>query len=110
MQCAVWEAEDAAVLDRSADWGMGIHWSLPLLHQCLPSDVLDRIQETQTDPFAPAPDSDIVPICNGQTGEQIRLIPIPKMHRVSRRKFRKLCAEGMSVQVCMFWRPSAGLC
>lgn len=45
--------------------------------------------------------TDIVPICNGLKGEQIKLIPIPKMHCVSRRKLRALCADGLSIQICI---------
>ncbi|KAI9870313.1 MAG: hypothetical protein M1830_004384 [Pleopsidium flavum] len=69
-----------------------------MLQECLPSRLFDRIQQAQTDPFTPAPESDIVPVRHGGTGEVLKDIPILKMHRVSRKRFRALCADGISVQ------------
>lgn len=75
-----------------------------MLFECLPPRLFDRIQEAQTDPFAAAPESDIVTVRHGGTGEVLKDTPVLKMHRVSRKKFRALCADGISVQVNpTFW-------
>jgi 2-polyprenyl-6-methoxyphenol hydroxylase-like FAD-dependent oxidoreductase len=43
-----------------------------------------------------------MPTWNGQTGELIKNIPLLRMYRLSRRKFRALTAEGITVEVTCF--------
>ena len=78
---------------------MAVHWALDYLQVLLPSDVFNKVPQAQVDPFWAPPDADIVPVCNGQTGEVLKNIPIQKMYRVARAKFRLLLAEGMPIQV-----------
>lgn len=77
---------------------MAVHWSLPYLASLLPAELLSRIQSTQVDQFYSPPDADSVLFFNAETGDLLKAIPIGKFHRVSRRKFRALCAEGIEVQ------------
>ena len=78
---------------------MGIHWALPLLENLLPADLAARLKEAQNDPFMVHPDKDTLPIYNGQTGEIMKALPVPRTIRVSRRKMRAFCSQGIEVQV-----------
>jgi hypothetical protein len=62
----------------------------------------DKLSTAANDPYFPLPDPGIMPTFNGATGELIKNIPLLKMIRVSRRKFRALAAEGVSVEVGHF--------
>lgn len=78
---------------------MSIHWSRPLLAELLPAELLARLPEAQVDPSFNEPYS--VAFHNGGTGAFLMAMPMPgNAVRVSRRRMRKLCAEGIEVQVC----------
>ncbi|KAI5364607.1 Putative FAD-binding domain, FAD/NAD(P)-binding domain superfamily [Septoria linicola] len=97
---AIYEAEEAATTIRGQrDWGMSIQWALPLLQQILPEDLFKRLQTTSVDPHYVFPhDGNVMPVYNVETGELVKSMPLVKMLRVSRRKFRALCAEGIDVK------------
>jgi hypothetical protein len=59
-----------------------------------------RLKETQNDPFLDAPDQDNMNIYNGLDGTILKALPIPRTIRVSRRKMRAFCCQGIDVQVC----------
>ena len=82
---------------------MGIHWSLPQLESLLPEDLTARLREPQNDPYHEYPAQDHMDIYNGLNGEIMKSLPIPKTVRVSRRKMRAFCAQGIDVQVVMFY-------
>ncbi|KFY16415.1 hypothetical protein V492_01353 [Pseudogymnoascus sp. VKM F-4246] len=94
----VFESEPSASHYRAAEWGMSIQWGIPLLRQCLPEALFDRLQSAANDPYFTPPDPGLLPTLNGKTGELMKEIPLLRMFRVSRRKFRSLCAEGISVE------------
>lgn len=96
---SVYEAEPVAEFERRREWGMSIQWALPMLNDLLPADLLDRLQSATADPSYSPPDPDFIPTFNLGTGEHIKDLPLVKVYRVSRRKFRALCAEGIEVQV-----------
>lgn len=78
---------------------MSIQWALPMLPQVLPDELLHRLQSASVDPHYVFPETgNSMPTYNAATGELIKQIPLVKMIRVSRRKFRALCAEGIDVQ------------
>ncbi|MCJ1255548.1 hypothetical protein MMC24_003364 [Lignoscripta atroalba] len=77
---------------------MGIHWSLPLLESLLPEDLTARLKEAYNDPFVETPLQDEIPIYNGLTGKIMKALPIPRTIRVSRRKMRAFCSQGIDVQ------------
>ncbi len=81
---------------------MSIHWSRPLLKTLLPDNLLDKIRDAQVDPTYDTsnPKGYAVPFYNGKTGEHIVDIPMVNAIRVSRRKMRALCAEGINIEVC----------
>ncbi len=79
---------------------MSIQWGLPLLRDCLPDSIYDRLQSAANDPSYTPTDPGFLPTWNGQTGELLKNVPLLRMYRVSRRKFRNLCAEDISVEVC----------
>lgn len=99
IECTVFEAEPSASHYRPAEWGMSIQWGIPLLKQCLPETLFDRLQSAANDPYFTPPDPGVLPTLNGKTGELLKEVPLLRMFRVSRRKFRSLCAEGISVEV-----------
>lgn len=78
---------------------MGLHWSLPILEHILPAQIWKGLNEAQTDPHYEAPESDVLPIYNGLTGDLIKNVPIPKTIRYSRRKMRAHLTKGIDVQV-----------
>jgi hypothetical protein len=71
----------------------------PMLEDVLPKDLFDRVYTAANDPSFPPPDPGVLPTWNGETGEHIKDIPLLRMYRVSRRKFRTLCSEGIDVVV-----------
>ncbi|OAL37074.1 hypothetical protein AYO20_03551 [Fonsecaea nubica] len=77
---------------------MSVQWGLPMLADCLPQDLFDRVYTAAVDPTFVPPDPGHLPAINGQTGEVMKNIPLLRMYRVSRRRFRKLCSEGIDVQ------------
>ena len=111
---AVFESEISNSRPRTREWGMSIHWSRPLLETLLPSDLLGRIREAQVDPSYVASDSSgyVVPFYNGKTGDHIINIPMKNAIRVSRRKMRALCSEGIEIQVrtIVYYFLAGGLC
>lgn len=84
---------------------MGVHWSLPQLQQLLPEELWARLNEAQSDPFHVAPETDVLPMYNAQTGECIKNIPIPKAIRYSRRKLRAFLTQGIDVEVLYTYPP-----
>jgi hypothetical protein len=79
---------------------MGIHWSLPQLEALLPPNLVARLKEAQNDPFLDAPDQDLMKIYNGLDGTVMKALPIPRTIRVSRRKMRAFCTQGIEVKAC----------
>lgn len=78
---------------------MSIQWGLPMLKDILPAEMYDRIHTAAVDPYYEPQDPGILPTFNGGTGEFIKNIPLLRMYRVSRRRFRKFCSEGINTQV-----------
>ena len=83
---------------------MSIHWSRPFLETLLPEDLLERLPEAQVAPslsFGSArAEGYTVPFYNGKTGDHIVELPMKNNVRVSRRRFRNLCSEGIDIKVC----------
>ncbi|KAK7534208.1 monooxygenase [Phyllosticta citribraziliensis] len=98
IRCTVFEAEPSATHYRPREWGMSIHWALPLLQDCLSDELLARVRSTTVDPFYDPPETLLLPTFNGKTGEHMKDITLPLLYRVTRRGFRSLCAEGIEVK------------
>lgn len=49
-------------------------------------------------PFYETPEHEHLPIINGQTGELITRLEFGSNHRISRKRFRELCAKGVPIQ------------
>ena len=88
---------------RFREWSMSIHWGLPLLNELLPPDLAAcLIQEASVDPtidYERRPDSGSF-ILDGFTGEVLKELSVPEGEanvRVSRRKLRTLCQEGLEI-------------
>lgn len=79
---------------------MSIHWSRPLLEHLLPGELLARLKEAAVDPSfdSSAEGGYTVPFYNGKTGEHIISMPMKNSIRVSRRKMRSLCSEGLDIR------------
>ncbi|KAK6365362.1 hypothetical protein LTS17_011334 [Exophiala oligosperma] len=95
---AIYESEPSATTYRPREWGMSVQWGLPMLADCLPKELFDRIYTAAVDPNFEPPDPGVLPTYNGQTGELMKNIPLLRMYRVSRRRFRKLCSEDIDIQ------------
>src|SRR6266480_3343639 len=70
-----------------------------MLADVLPKAIFDRVYTAANDPYFTPPDPGFLPTWNGRTGEHIKDIPLLRMYRVSRRRFRTLCSEGIEVEV-----------
>src|SRR5213078_3167991 len=70
-----------------------------MLADVLPKSLFDRVYTAANDPYFTPPDPGFLPTWNGRTGEHIKDIPLLRMYRVSRRRFRALCSEGIDVEV-----------
>lgn len=97
----LFETEEASTF-RPREWTMMVHWGLPLLEELLPSDPVSRLREAYVDSsidFGQYPNN-CGRVFNGVTGELIKEVHIPgRMMKVSRRKLRALCSEGVGVEV-----------
>jgi hypothetical protein len=78
---------------------MGIHWSLLQLEALLPPRLKGRLKEAQNDPFWEAPDEDFFKLYNGLDRTVLKALPLPKTIRVSRRKMRAFCSQGIDMKV-----------
>ena len=76
-----------------------VQWGLQLLEAFLPPQLFERVYTAANDPNFEPPDPGILPALNGQTGELVKNVPMLRMYRVSRRRFRRLCSEDIDVQV-----------
>ena len=77
---------------------MAIHWSIPILEKLLPTNLASRLFETQCDPGLRTGLDHTIEFRNSETGDVLKTISTPNMKRVSRKKLRALCAEGIEVQ------------
>ena len=78
---------------------MSVHWAMPLLEKILSGAVYDNVQKVTVDPNFDPPDSLVIPTFNVETGELLKDLPLGKVYRVSRRKFRAWLAEDVDIQV-----------
>lgn len=70
------------------------------MKQVFTEEKYDQIFTAAVDPYFEPPDPGNMPTFNGATGELMKNIPLLRMYRVSRRKFRTFCTEGIEIQVC----------
>jgi hypothetical protein len=70
-----------------------------MLEDVLPKELFDTVYKAANDPYFPPPDPGKLPTWNGATGEHIKDVPLLRMYRVSRRRFRAHCAQGIEVNV-----------
>jgi hypothetical protein len=76
---------------------MALHWSMPLVQKLLPSDLYSRMPEATADPFHNGDPNEAIPIFNSATGDLLKSIPVSGIKRVTRRKMRALCSQGIDV-------------
>jgi flavin-dependent dehydrogenase len=76
---------------------LGIHWSIPILEKLLPADLSSRLFEAQCDPGLITDLDTTIELLNSETGDVLKTISTPDLKRVSRKKLRALCAEGIEV-------------
>jgi hypothetical protein len=79
------------------EWTIAIHWSVPLLKELLPQDLYARLKEAYCDKDFEYDPEDFVPLYNGQSGETVQKVYSKDMIRISRRRMRKLCSEGLDI-------------
>ncbi|KAI9720895.1 MAG: hypothetical protein M1812_002734 [Candelaria pacifica] len=94
----IFESEPSASHYRPREWSMAIHWSLAQLEALLPDHLVARLDEAKNDPSYATRDEDIMPIVNGETGELMKNVPLPRAIRVSRRKLRAFCSQEIDVE------------
>lgn len=77
---------------------MAIHWALPLLKNILPENMFVKISDIACNPTIGI-HSGLYPIIHGESGQLITGVPYENGLRVPRSKMRKLCSEGINVEV-----------
>ena len=100
----IFEAEGESTF-RPREWTMALHWSIPMLESLLPDHLAARLKaDASVDPcldYNESPNNNIS-IFDGKTGKVVREIVIDGISlRVSRRKLRALCHEGIDVKVSL---------
>lgn len=97
----IYEAEEKAT-HRPREWTMALHWALPLLEEILPPHLLFRLREAYVDSrldFNEYPNN-CTRIFDGTNGQLLLEMPLPDRNvRVTRRKLRSLCSEGLDIKV-----------
>lgn len=92
----IFEAEAPDVVRR--DWGLSLHWGKPLLKDLLPTEIYENLQSTQVNPFYDTPEEEVLPIINGETGELLTKLQFGTNYRISRKRFRELCATNINIE------------
>lgn len=76
-----------------------MHWGFPLLRELLPESNFAKIRQAYGNPFYPYTlPVETVPFYHGVTGEILFKVPCPNLKRLSRRRTRQVCAEGLDIQ------------
>ncbi|KUJ11554.1 monooxygenase [Mollisia scopiformis] len=82
---------------RRREWTMGIHWSIPIIEKLLPTDLSNRLFEAQCNPELVTDLYTFIELHNSETGDVLKTISTPNLKRVSRKKLRTLCADGLEI-------------
>ena len=69
-----------------------------MLEEIFTAEKFARLHTAAVDPYHEPMDPSFLPTFNGATGELLKNVPLPRMVRISRRRFRAFCAEGIKVQ------------
>lgn len=88
--------EEASAGSRFREWTLAVHWALPIFGKILPEGHVQRMTETQCDPSHTGDQR--IQIYNSKTNELLKEVPNDGMRRLSRRKLRNLCLDGLDVQ------------
>ncbi|GKZ46144.1 hypothetical protein AbraIFM66951_009044 [Aspergillus brasiliensis] len=78
---------------------MALHWSVPHIEACLPSQSFAQLKSAETNPFEEQ-DPDVagnIPLVNGRTGKLLAEIPMPSPRRIVRGKLRDLFRQDIDV-------------
>jgi hypothetical protein len=97
ISCTIFEAE-LSQDSRPLEWTIAIHWSIPFLRDLLPEALYARLNEAYCDRSFEYGPGDLIPMLNGGTGETMMNAYPEGMIRVSRRRMRKLCSEGLDIK------------
>ncbi|KAL6703665.1 hypothetical protein ACN47E_009439 [Coniothyrium glycines] len=97
---------DFSIYDKGADvyrhrhWAFTLGWARPYLFDMLPSELSEKINSCQVDPFVDcaAIGEDRIVIYNGETREEAFAFPIPKAREINIRKLRILLAQQLNVR------------
>ncbi|KAH8698913.1 hypothetical protein BGW36DRAFT_152598 [Talaromyces proteolyticus] len=86
--------------ERSGDWTVALHWSIPYIEACLPPELFAKLKSAETnrweehDPHV----ANNIPLVNGRTGEIMAKMPMPSARRVVRGKLRDLLKTEIDIQ------------
>ncbi len=98
IQCTVYE-RDADPLARGPGWGLTIHWALSTFQDLLPSEIVERFEETFVDPVASREGDGKFLFLDLRTAEQRWRVPPNRRIRVRRERLRRLLMEGVDIKV-----------
>ena len=90
---------DANASTRGAGWGLTIHWALAAFQELLPSELLERLEETFVDPVAARLGDGSFTFLDLRTGQKRWCVPPGRRIRVRRESLRRLLMEGVDIKV-----------
>ncbi|KAF2097816.1 FAD/NAD(P)-binding domain-containing protein [Rhizodiscina lignyota] len=90
--------DEDKIASYSRDWNFGLHWGHDSLVAMLPSELADKLKDTQTDPTLEPHDDDTLPFKHGETGDIILRIPTGKFIRYTRSKLLNLLKQGIDLR------------
>ena len=85
--------------ERPRDWSFGLYWAHNWLIECLPNSLQRKLNTAQVDPSKTLDPDGYMRILNGETAEELKLVPMPNLYRLQKSRFRVLLAEGIDIQV-----------
>ncbi|KAH9211598.1 hypothetical protein DL95DRAFT_510811 [Leptodontidium sp. 2 PMI_412] len=86
---------------RKREWTLNLHFASSDLKKLLLPNLYSRLREAYTDPNHIWKELEYTPWYNSKTGELIHRVPRTDTINISRRRMRKLCAEGIEVNYGM---------
>ncbi|KAG4428032.1 hypothetical protein IFR05_016486 [Cadophora sp. M221] len=86
---------------RKREWTLNLHSASSDLQKLLTTDIYSRLREAYTDPNHIWKELEYTPWYNSKTGDAIHQVPRTDTINISRRRMRKLCAEGIEVNYGM---------
>jgi hypothetical protein len=88
-------------ITRPRDWTMALHWGTDYLLECLPQELIDRLESearVQAGVKLTQEQKESIPVVDGETGEVVTRIKGTTAGRVAKSKLRGVLGSGIETQ------------